>query len=589
MSIDQAYDLHKSGDLPAAEAAYAKVLAAEPERSDVLHLMGVLKAQSGRPAEAVELISRAIAQAPGEPDYHFNLGHALRALGRTDDATAAYREVLSLAPDHSGAPLALADLLLAAERPQDALGPLGAALARSPDRPKLHLLLGLAQQSLGEAPRAEAAFQRALELDPDLAEARFQLAETHRRAGRIDDAVTGYKATLTTAADHDRAHFRLGWALSTLGEFEPAARHLRRAAELNPALAGRAYGQLALIKRFEQDDPDLAAMMVLRDGPGLDPADGVRLDFALGKALDELDEPDAAFEHWTRGNAAKALQQPYDIEATRAVSRLMTETFDAEFLAPAEGVGCRSELPIFIVGMPRSGTSLVEQILASHPAVHGGGELTLLQELGEALLARFAEGRPTPDQIKAIPADDWRALGEAYVERLGRLAPDAERITDKEPGNVMRLALVGKALPRARIVHVLRDPMDTCFSCYRQLFRSGSAFSYDLAALGAHYRATMDIMDHWARGLGQQILTLRYEDLVAEPEGQIRRLLDFCGVPWSDDCLTFHDTRRPVDTFSLAQVRQPLFSDSLGRWRRYRDKLAPLIAALGPYGPGDLG
>ena len=587
MSIQQAYELHKSGQLAAAEAAYAKVLEDHPDRPDALHLLGVLKAQSGQPADAVALIGRAIEQAPEEPNFHFNLGHALRLQGHADAAERAYRQALALAPEHGGVPAALGELLLAGGRAEEALGFLRRAAEGAPQSAEIRLVLGLAHEACGDASAAAQAFEGALALNPGLAEAQFQLAEGLRRRARVEAAMAAYQRTIELAPDHALGHLRLGWSLSVLGRFAEAERHLRQAAQLDPALASRAFIQIARFKHFAAGDPDVATMEAALAGPNLAPADGVRLGFALAKAYDDLGETEAAFSHWAKANGAKRRSLEFTVEGTRAACRLMKETFTAEALAPHAAEeptgGADSELPIFIVGMPRSGTSLVEQILASHPAVHGAGELTALREVGERFLAGFGEAPPSPEQIRATGDDDWRALGEAYLASLRAQAPDAERITDKEPGNVMRLALVRKILPRARIVHVQRDPMDSCFSCYRQLFQSGSAFSYDLAELGAHYQVYREMMDHWHATMGDQILALSYEQLVAEPDAEIRRLLAFCGLPWDPACLAFHEHERPVDTFSLAQVRQPLTTQSIGNWRRYEAHLGPLREALGPY------
>ncbi|MEM7225463.1 MAG: sulfotransferase [Pseudomonadota bacterium] len=585
MSIQEAYDLHKSGQLAAAEAAYTKVLDDQPDRPDALHLLGVLKAQSGKPADAIALIGRAIELAPEEPNFHFNLGHALRTQGRAEEAEKAYRQALVLAPDHGGAPAALGELLLAGGRAEEALVLLKRAAELAPRSPGIRLALGTAHESKGDDEAATAAFHEALGLDPSLAEAHYRLAEGLRRRGQVADAMSGYRRTLELSPNHGRGHLRLGWCLSVLGHFDEAEHHLRQAATLEPAILARAFSQISLFKRYEAGDPDLAAMAQALDRPGLEAADGVRLGFALAKAHDDLGDHDRAFAHWSAANGAKRQSLRYQIEDTRAACQLMKETFTAEALAPRAHCGAESELPIFIVGMPRSGTSLVEQILASHPAVHGGGELNTLQEIGERFLSSFGDGPPSPEEIHGTSDEAWRALGDAYVGQLATLAPEAQRITDKEPGNVMRLALVRKILPRARIVHVLRDPMDTCFSCYRKLFRRGSAFSYDLADLGAHYQIYREMMDHWQAAMGDQILTLHYEELVASPEPTIPGLLAFCGLTWDPACLAFHDHERPVDTFSLAQVRQPLYRQSVGNWRPYEAYLGPLRDSLGPYGP----
>jgi hypothetical protein len=244
--------------------------------------------------------------------------------------------------------------------------------------------------------------------------------------------------------------------------------------------------------------------------------------------------------------------------------------------------GDASPLPVFVVGMPRSGTTLVEQILASHPAAHGAGELNDFNVLVDRMAGSRGKAFRYPEDSPALTTDQLRALGHAYVEGLRRRAPGAERVTDKMPGNFLFLGLIHLALPRARIIHVLRDPPDTCLSCYSKLFTAEQNFTYDLGELGRYYRKYTELMAHWRDVMPEgRMLEIRYEDVIADLEGSARQLIEHCGLDWDPSCIAFHKSQRPVRTASAAQVRRPIYRTSLGRWRAYEPHLAPLLAELG--------
>ncbi len=242
-------------------------------------------------------------------------------------------------------------------------------------------------------------------------------------------------------------------------------------------------------------------------------------------------------------------------------------------------------MPIFVTGFPRSGTTLVEQILASHPQIHGAGELGLLDQVAGSFRAAAAPDLGFPDYLPHLDAAESRALGDTYVERLGALAPGAPHITDKLLENYLNIGLIHLVLPRARIIHVRRDPLDVCVSCFAINFSTGLTYTSDLGELGRTYRRYLELMAHWRRLLPPgAMLEVQYEEVVGDLEGQARRLIEYCGLAWDPRCLEFHETRRMVRTASVNQVRQPLYNSSLQRWRRYERHLGPLIEALGPEG-----
>lgn len=330
---------------------------------------------------------------------------------------------------------------------------------------------------------------------------------------------------------------------------------------------------------MKEDDPQLAIMEDLAQHSGsLSANDQVELHFALAKAYGDIGRHGAAFEHLAAGNRLKRKLLAYDEAAQLALLRNIGDVFTPELIGARQGLGHPSTLPVFIVGMPRSGTTLVEQVLASHPRVFGAGELLYLPEL----VSTGHAGARFPFDFASLSGERLRALGAGYVGRLHSLAPDADRITDKLPANFSRVGVIHLTLPQARIIHVRRDPVDTCYSCYANLFSQGLEYTYDLGELGRHYRAYEALMENWRRVLPEgAMLEVQYEEMVADFETQARRIVAYCGLEWDGRCLNFHETDRAVRTASAGQVRLPLFASSIGRWRPYAEQLRPLLDALG--------
>lgn len=362
-----------------------------------------------------------------------------------------------------------------------------------------------------------------------------------------------------------------------MGRFADARRAFERAVTLSPKQPAY-HRALAEAERFTENDPRLAALEALaREEETFSEDQKVELNFALAKAYDDLKRYDDAFDRLQKANKIKRRLVPYDEVQMMNFFREITAAFTPELMEAKRGVGHPSEVPVFVVGMPRSGTSLVEQILASHPSVCGAGELTFVQDL----IMAGAAGPQYPSSASLLTNEALHKFGGYYSVRAGALAPQAKRIVDKLPANFRHLGLIHLALPNARIVHVRRDPIDTCFSCYSKLFLNGLNYAYDLGELGHYYKAYERLMAHWRSVLPQDaLLDVQYEALVGNFADEARRLVAFCGLQWDERCLTFHETARAVRTLSGQQVRQPLFKTSIGRWRPYESRLQPLLDAL---------
>ena len=524
------------------------------------------------------------ATQPGtsEPDSvkaHRNLGLLLLALRRPEEASVQLRHALTWAPNDPDIHRDLADLLQSLNRHHEAIAHYHKALAIQPGDATtlLHLANGLEQQ--GQFTAAVAHYERVLAINPDDADGHGHLGNALFALKRPEAAIAHYQSALALAPGRAEFHNNLGIALQALGDIEEACGAYQRALQAAPRQAA-VHLNLANAKPFTVGDPRLCALEALaQDLSRLAEEEQIALHFALGKAFADLKEPERSFQHWLAGNALKRRTIAYDKAATLGLCQRIRATFTSELMAQKRGGGAPSPAPVFVVGMPRSGTSLIEQILASHSKVFGAGEL-------EAFPAAMADvlKETTPETIAAVSHETLRQLGERYLCALTRTATASppERIVDKLPTNFLSLGLIHLALPNARIIHVCRDPIDTCLSCFSILFAGPVPYSYELGEIGGYYRAYEDLMAHWRSVLPPGVMIdVRYEDVVSDLEAQTRRMLAHCGLAWEDACLAFHQTRRLVRTASATQVRQPLYRSAIGRWRPYRHLLGPLWQTLG--------
>jgi tetratricopeptide (TPR) repeat protein len=456
------------------------------------------------------------------------------------------------------------------------------ALALRPDHAEAHCNLGTVLWKQRKLDEAAARLRHALALSPDYADAQFNLARVLYERGSFDAAISHCEKAVALQPGNAEVHSFAGRVLLETGQLQRARAACETAIMLSPR-CGAYYLNLAHCDRFGAAGPHLAAMETLaQDAAALGEQDRIDLQFALGKAYADLGEPERAFRHLLEANALKRRMLAYDEAATLGHLERIRSIFDEALIRAGRGRGHPSRKPVFIVGMPRSGTSLVEQILASHPQVFGAGEIGALQDSVAELGSRNGRSLPFPELLAALPSHRMRELGGRYLARIRAVAPAAVRITDKMPGNFRFAGLIHLALPNARIIHVRRDPIDTCLSCFSTLFTAGgSDYSYDLGELGRCYRAYAGLMAHWRKVLpADAMLEVQYEHVVEDLEGQARRLVAYCGLDWDARCIAFHATPRAVRTASAAQVRHPIYRSSIGRWRPERELLQPLLDAL---------
>ncbi len=494
--------------------------------------------------------------------------------GRRSEATRLYQALVERDPTHGAALHRLGAMRIEEQRVDEAIELITRAVAQAPEDAAAHYHLGFAYATRGRFVEAVAHYERALAVRPDFAEAHNNLGIALGVLGRHAAAVEHYHKAIAADPRHAMAFNNLGTVLRTRGDMAGAREAFARAVELAPKSA-RAYYNLVDCHELAADDPRLAAMRALaEDAETLAVDDQIELHFALGKALADVAQHSDSFRHLALGNALKRRQIDYDEAGTLALFDRIRAVFTRELMRQHRGAGDASERPVFIIGMPRSGTTLVEQILASHPAVLGAGELPNLAAAADRI-GKF------PEVFSELSGAGYTQIGAAYAGAHRAVPPTRQRITDKMPGNFLFAGLIHLALPRARIIHVRRTPLDTCFSCFSKLFTVGHRYTYDLVECGRYYRGYAALMEHWRQVLPEgSMLEIDYETVVADIEGSARRLIAHCGLEWSDACLDFHRSRRPVHTISAAQVRRPLYQSAVGRAQPYGELLRPLLEAL---------
>ena len=468
-----------------------------------------------------------------------------------------------------------------AGRLEDALAVLDRAAAAAPNEAQSHYNRGWVLHALKRPLEAAAALRRAIEIAPDLAEAHNSLGVLAMEAGAFDQADAAYRRAIALDPASADAHNNLGNLMKAWGKLTDASVAYRRAIEARPGYA-RAYYHLVDLDPDSFDEDDISRMKSAFADKLPNSRERAELGFALSRIHEKREEYDRAFEYLETANRIRRAGFDYRATDTKGIVDRMIAAFGRDVCGAADGVGFRSDVPIFVLGMPRSGTTLIEQILASHSAVFGAGEREDFKRCLHAVRAESGREADFLDAIGELDPETWRRLGEAYVGGLHALAARSPRITDKMPENFLYVGFIHLALPGAKIVHCVRNPVDTCLSCFKADFVAPQQFAYDLAELGHYFRDYRRLMDHWHAVLPGRMLDVGYEALIANQEGETRKLLDYCGLAWEDACLSFHATERPVLTASNAQVRKPIYRDSIDRWRRYERHLGSFLDVLGP-------
>jgi len=568
--------LQEAGQLAESLACLERVAALQPDNAEARNNLANTHKRLGRLDLAEAQYRKALALNPDYAEAHSNLANLLCDRGRFDEAAAAARHAIDLNPQLADAYLNLAGVEMARRRHQECLRWLDALLAFAPMHPGGLAARALALKRLDRVDEALSAARQAVAGSPQSADAHNRLGEILQAANRFDEALEAFdRAAALPGLAAESALVNRGMLLMEIGRMDEARAAFDGALAAFPRSA-KAHAARAEAVTFKPGAPEIATMeALLGDAAALPQDDRTALHFTLGKAYLDIGEADRAFRHLDAGNRLKRSTLVYDADATGRWMRSIAAAFSPALLERLAGSGAASELPVFVVGMPRSGTTLIEQILASHPQVFGAGELPALQQLVDGV-------GDYPAAAERLAPGDLARLGRAYLARIEKLAEGKRRVVDKMPANFLHAGLIRLILPGARIIHCRRDAMDTCLSCYARLFEGDQLFAYDQVELGRFYRDYRDLMAHWRAVLpADRFLEVDYEAVVDDLETQARRLVEFVGLPWDEACLRFHETRRPVRTSSVNQVRRPIYRTSKGRWRAYARHLEPLRAALG--------
>lgn len=545
-ALTHARSLHRAGRLRAALDAYESILRLAPGQEDALFGSGLVLSALGAGKASVTQLEKARAAARGRVDIALALAGQLTEVGRLDASEAAYREAVTVSGE---------------------------------TRSQFAFALGMRQ--LGRLEDAEQALRRILERDPGPAPW-LALSDVLVDRYRIEEAIAACRNAVDLAPGSSAAHLRLGTRLLEAGQTDAARLAFRDAVRLEPTNTAAHYSLARITRQMEMDDR-VDALLRLAARPDLPPRQLADTHFALFKVFDDLGDTDRAFQHLATANGFVRRQFTYSSIADRAYFSRIVAAFDpivGQNAGSADGPGLDH---IFVVGLPRSGTTLVEQILASHPMVHGAGEIQNLRREMLRGLERIGREDAFPDGARHLALDDWRRIGTAYEASL---EPSGRPVTvNKTPGNFQMIPAIWAALPRARIVHCRRDPMDTCFSIYRHNFVGwGFLYAYDQSEVAQLYATYRRFMTHWMERRPDGMFELSYERLVADPDATVRALLDYCGLPWNERCLDFAGNLRLVRTASLEQVREPIHDRSVGAWRRYADQLGEMRVRLNEEG-----
>jgi len=640
ITLQQANQLLQQGQLQQAINLCRQSLKKLPGEPQLLNMLGILYSQLDKPEAAEKHLKKATLQAPDEPVYHYNLGKILCQHNKLKEALDSYHAALAINPNLAEPHLNIGNILKLQEQLPEAINSYQQALRCNPDLPVAHYNLSVIYKELDQLTSADYHCREAIKLKPDydlaydhlgtilsrlnkqqeaiqchqqaihcnpgLAEAHYNLCLIYKDLKQLSTASDHCHQAIKLKPDYAAAHNHLGAILSAQDDAKNAIHHHHRAIELQPESAdyyhslGRAYMvlgdfthartcfqqaidrnpgfcrshyDLALLTKHKADDPAIPAMQVLLNQAELGLDDKIHLKFALGKACDDAKEYDAAFNYYQQGNRDKRSLFDYSAENDAAFTRSLITTYNAELLSRLGACGTSDATPIFIVGMPRSGTTLIEQILSNHPDVHTAGEM---QTLTQIFNDEFGTDN-IQEKIKKSTEESFVTIGEKYIKRLRELAPSTRHIIDKMPHNFLYIGIIALALPNAKIIHCQRNPIDTCLSCFMQLFSSGHHYSYSLEELGKHYLSYQEIMAYWHKLLPGKILDIQYENVVNDLQAQARRLIDYCDLPWNESCLEFHRSNQPVKTASRDQVNKPIYKNSVQRWKHYERHLQPLL------------
>jgi len=606
--------LLKAGEIEEAEKFLRQTIQLAPTFAKPHEDLGYLLVEQGRAEEALPILNTATRLDSSLERAHLCLGKALAMLGRGKEADVAFEKSFELNP--LSKTLAVAAEHQKAGRLKEAKALYGEILKANPDNVDALRMMGMLALSESQVDKAErffrravtnapdfvgaivdlgqalkdqnrfeeaiASFRRAIELEPGNVKAHFLLGSTLSPSALTYEAIEAYQRTLELRPQHVGAHLGLGHVLKTVGRQEDAVEAYRECIRLRPD-NGATYWSLANLKTFRLSSDEIQEMQTQLEGEDLDKESEVNFLFALAKATEDRGDFERAWQYYEKGNAERRMMEYYDPVRSEVMNDAVIEVFDKEFLVGHGNQGHADSAPIFVIGLPRSGSTLIEQILASHSQVEGTSELPYVGHATASLNLNRADGVNYPEAVRELGPEHLKSLGQGYLRAAQMHRTEgAPHFVDKMPNNFPSVGFIHLILPDAKIIDARRHPLDSCLSCFRQLFARGQPFTYDLTDIGEYFLEYQRLMDYWHDVLPGRVLTVQYEDVVTDFETQVRHVLEFCELPWEDSCMNFYETDRPVRTASSEQVRQPVYSKSVNFWRNYEDKLDELITVLEP-------
>ena len=619
-AISEIRQMLSAGQLAEAESACRALLSETPENADVLQLLSEIFCATGAWSEAVTTLEKVVVLRPNDSHTLNNLAVALRHVGKLDEAIVILQQALLRRPDLALPYKNLGEIYRQRQQLPLAKAQYETALRCDPNDPEIYNGLGIVLAMQGRRIAAVSPLEKAIELNPKYAEAENNLANILLSLGRFDEAfsharqavhllpdranlritlgntlkahgdnegaVSEYQRALQINPHNALIHQSLGTTLTDLGRFDEAIGHLEEALQRNPRLyvVYQNLAALAVQNQYHFSDAQRDRLQELSESDTLFAADASCIQFTLGTLLNQQGDYDAAMKSYQCANALqweilKSANRAFDANGFEKQVDDTIEVFSEAYFAKSHHVGSDSDRPLFVVGMPRSGTTLVEQVIASHPEVAGAGELPNMPALTEDLTNRIPGDETYPQSVSAADPALFTELAQTYLARLTTLAPDARRVADKLPDNFLHIGLIATLFPNARIIHCRRDPLDVGLSCYMSDF-GALRWAWRLEDIAFYYSQYARMMEHWQRVAPIEIFTVDYERLVEDHEAVSRALIGYCDLDWDERCLEFFKTDNVVKTLSRVQVRQPIYNTSIGRWKHYEKYLQPLLAVL---------
>ena len=606
--------LKELGQLDAAVRCYEKALSINPDHAETHNNLGVTLKELGQLDDAVKCYEKALALKPDYTEAYSNLGNAFKELGQLDDAVKCYEKALALKPDYTEAYSNLGNAFQELGQLDDAIKSYKKALSLSPDNAEAYSNLGIVFQELGQLDAAVESYEKALNLKPDFADGHNNLGNALKELGQLDAAIECYEEAIAIKPDYAEVYYNLGNALRALGQQDAAVKRFENALAIKPDYPGalnnlgivlmelgqkdagfkcyekaiaikpdyaEAHLHLSINKKYTANDPQITQMQSILSTSDLSQSDRKHLCYALAKVNEDLGKQDEQFKFLHEGNRLRKQELNYSFDMDQITHSIVKKLFSPSPSVVEKLLSYKTSTirPVFILGMPRSGTSLVEQIIASHHAVYGAGELNTLNELIFPIV-----NDPSTHGTNGLSEETFLSIRQRYLDSLSRFNVPKNVITDKMPLNFRWIGFILTVFPEAKIVHLKRDAMATCWSIYKHHFSSkGNGWAYNIHDLVGFYELYIDLMAFWHQLFPGKIYDICYEDLTTNQGEETRNLLEYCELDWDENCLNFHTNKRVVGTASASQVRQKMYQGSSEAWKKHEAYLQPLIKALSSY------